>query len=68
MKWFHCRSVTVAPEMLAAAVVFGAAVGWGAVVAAPAGAEVAAAPAGAVVGCAAGGLVGAAAGGEVGAG
>src|SRR5436309_4879679 len=59
MKWFHCSSVTSAPEMLAAAVVFDAAVGCGAVVAAPAGG---------VVGLAAGAEVGAAAGADVGAG
>src|ERR671937_757601 len=60
MKWFHCSKDTSAPEMLAAAVVLAAAVGWGAEVAAPA--------AGGVVGLAAGAEVGAAAGAVVGAG
>src|SRR5438132_7453284 len=56
MKWFHCRSVTSAPEIFAGAVVFAAAVGCGAVVAAPAGAAVGLA-AGAEVGAAAGAVV-----------
>src|ERR1700737_1872012 len=64
MKWFHCTSETVAPEMLAAAGV-GLAAAAGAVVGAAAGAVVGAAAAGAVVGlaAAAGAVVGAAAAG-----
>src|SRR5436309_3810642 len=71
MKWFHCRSDTVAPDILAGACAagFAASVGLaaaaGAVVAA-AGAVVAAA--GPVVGFAAGASVGLAAGGAVAAG
>src|SRR5207302_4960741 len=71
MKWFHCRSETVAPEMLAGAAVLVAGVGWGAAAgwvgwptaggvvgfAAAAGAEVGAAAAGAVVAGAAAGAV-----------
>ena len=53
MKWFHCSSETVAPEMAAGAVV-GLAAAAGAVVGAAAGAVVGlAAAAGAVVGLAA---------------
>src|ERR1700730_8098371 len=59
MKWFHCTSETVAPGMLAAAVV-GLAAAAVAVVAAAAGAVVGPAAAGAAVGLAA--VVGAAAG------
>src|SRR5579859_3217177 len=66
MKWFHCSSETVAPEIATGAVV-GLAAAAGAVVGAAAGAVVGfAAAAGAVVGAAAGAVVGAAAGTVVG--
>src|SRR5919199_5305815 len=61
MKWFHCKSDTVAPSRLAGAVVLAAAVGWpaAACVGWAAGACVAWPPVGAVVGLGAGALVGA---------